>query len=183
MKKNRAVISIIGTILGVIVSDLARIIHKYQVFNCPKIKIYFLSMLLLIRKKIITILAKDGGAEVGYLEHCIVLEELSRASAAIALSYGAHSNLCVNQIARNGNEKQKAKYLPKVCYLFIFTFIDYLESYLSIKSSYCFTCYFYICYYDVYFYLFFYSQIFIHEGFLKFSSLGFLNEKIQRYQK
>lgn len=80
------------------------------------------------QENITVILAKDGGAEVGYLEHCIVLEELSRASAAIALSYGAHSNLCVNQIARNGNEKQKAKYLPKVCYLFIFVFIDYLES-------------------------------------------------------
>lgn len=53
-----------------------------------------------------------------------MLEELSRVSAAIALSYGAHSNLCVNQIARNGNEKQKAKYLPKVCYWFIVTFID-----------------------------------------------------------
>lgn len=74
------------------------------------------------QENIIVILAKDGGAEVGYLEHCIVLEELSRASAAIALSYGAHSNLCVNQIARNGNEKQKAKYLPKVCYLFILYF-------------------------------------------------------------
>lgn len=54
-----------------------------------------------------------------------MLEELSRASAAIALSYGAHSNLCVNQIARNGNEKQKAKYLPKVCYLFIILSIIY----------------------------------------------------------
>ncbi|XP_035212154.1 isovaleryl-CoA dehydrogenase, mitochondrial-like [Stegodyphus dumicola] len=62
----------------------------------------------------LTVPAKDGGAEVGYLEHCVVMEELSRASAAIALSYGAHSNLCVNQIARNGNEKQKAKYLPKL---------------------------------------------------------------------
>ncbi|KAG8201723.1 hypothetical protein JTE90_012784 [Oedothorax gibbosus] len=62
----------------------------------------------------LTVPAKDGGAEVGYLEHCIVLEELSRASASIALSYGAHSNLCINQISRNGNEKQKAKYLPKL---------------------------------------------------------------------
>ncbi|GFQ66552.1 isovaleryl-CoA dehydrogenase, mitochondrial [Trichonephila clavata] len=62
----------------------------------------------------LTVPAKDGGAEVGYLEHCIVMEEISRASASLALSYGAHSNLCVNQISRNGNEKQKAKYLPKL---------------------------------------------------------------------
>ena len=55
-----------------------------------------------------------GGAQMGYLEHCIVVEEMSRASAAVALSYGAHSNLCVNQIVRNGNEEQKQKFLPKV---------------------------------------------------------------------
>jgi isovaleryl-CoA dehydrogenase len=52
---------------------------------------------------------------MGYLDHCLVMEELSRVSAAVALSYGAHSNLCINQIARNGNEKQKQQYLPKVC--------------------------------------------------------------------
>jgi alkylation response protein AidB-like acyl-CoA dehydrogenase len=50
---------------------------------------------------------------MGYTEHCIVMEELSRASGSVALSYGAHSNLCVNQISRNGNEAQKKKYLPK----------------------------------------------------------------------
>lgn len=55
-----------------------------------------------------------GGAAMGYTEHCLVMEELSRASASIALSYGAHSNLCVNQIVRNGSEAQKAKYLPKL---------------------------------------------------------------------
>lgn len=55
-----------------------------------------------------------GGAELGYFEHSIVLEEMSRSSAAIALSYGAHSNLCVNQIQRNGNEEQKQKFLPKL---------------------------------------------------------------------
>lgn len=54
---------------------------------------------------------------MAYLDHCLVMEEMSRASAAIALSYGAHSNLCVNQIVRNGTEAQKEKYLPKVqCY-------------------------------------------------------------------
>lgn len=53
-----------------------------------------------------------GGAEMGYLEHCIVMEELSRASGSVALSYGAHSNLCVNQLARNGTAAQKEKYLP-----------------------------------------------------------------------
>ncbi|XP_067139966.1 isovaleryl-CoA dehydrogenase, mitochondrial isoform X1 [Centruroides vittatus] len=62
----------------------------------------------------ITVPEKYGGLQSGYLEHCIVLEEMSRVSAAIALSYGAHSNLCINQIARNGNEKQKEKYLPKL---------------------------------------------------------------------
>jgi len=56
---------------------------------------------------------------MSYLEHCLVMEEMSRVSAAIALSYGAHSNLCVNQISKNGNEEQKAKYLPKVKYFYL----------------------------------------------------------------
>ena len=55
-----------------------------------------------------------GGAAMGYLAHTIAMEEISRASASIGLSYGAHSNLCVNQITRNGTEAQKAKYLPKL---------------------------------------------------------------------
>ncbi len=55
-----------------------------------------------------------GGAGMGYLEHCVAMEEISRASASVGLSYGAHSNLCVNQIARNGNEDQKGRYLPKL---------------------------------------------------------------------
>lgn len=55
-----------------------------------------------------------GGTGLGYLDHVIVMEEMSRVSAAIALSYGAHSNLCVNQMVRHANEKQKEKYLPKV---------------------------------------------------------------------
>ncbi|WP_421870573.1 isovaleryl-CoA dehydrogenase [Pararhizobium sp.] len=55
-----------------------------------------------------------GGIGLGYLAHCVVMEEISRASASVALSYGAHSNLCVNQINRNGSEAQKAKYLPKL---------------------------------------------------------------------
>jgi len=55
-----------------------------------------------------------GGANLGYLAHMIVMEELSRASASVALSYGAHSNLCVNQLHRNGTEEQKKKYLPKL---------------------------------------------------------------------
>jgi isovaleryl-CoA dehydrogenase len=55
-----------------------------------------------------------GGAQMGYLAHTIAMEEISRASASIGLSYGAHSNLCVNQIVRNGNETQKTKYLPKL---------------------------------------------------------------------
>jgi len=62
----------------------------------------------------VTIPEEYGGAGMGYLEHVIAMEELSRASAAVALSYGAHSNLCVNQINRNGTEEQKRKYLPKL---------------------------------------------------------------------
>src|SRR5271166_5788560 len=55
-----------------------------------------------------------GGLALGYLEHCVAMEEVSRASGSVSLSYGAHSNLCVNHIARNGNEEQKARYLPKL---------------------------------------------------------------------
>ena len=62
----------------------------------------------------ITVEEEYGGAGLGYLEHCLAVEEMSRASAAVGLSYGAHSNLCVNQIRRNGSEAQKRKYLPKL---------------------------------------------------------------------
>lgn len=55
-----------------------------------------------------------GGAGMGYLEHCVAMEEISRASASVGLSYGAHSNLCVNQINRNGNKEQKDRYLSKL---------------------------------------------------------------------
>lgn len=55
-----------------------------------------------------------GGLGLGYLEHTFVMEEVSRASGSVALSYGAHSNLCVNQLVRNGNKEQKERYLPKV---------------------------------------------------------------------
>ena len=55
-----------------------------------------------------------GGLGLGYLEHCVAMEEVSRASGSVGLSYGAHSNLCVNQIVRNGNEEQKERYLPKL---------------------------------------------------------------------
>ena len=57
---------------------------------------------------------KYGGLGMGYLAHCVVMEEISRGSASIGLSYGAHSNLCINQINLNGNEQQKEKYLPKL---------------------------------------------------------------------
>src|SRR3954471_1743131 len=60
----------------------------------------------------ITVEEEYGGANMGYLAHCVAMEEVSRASASVGLSYGAHSNLCVNQIRRNGNEAQKRKYLP-----------------------------------------------------------------------
>ncbi|EPC04022.1 isovaleryl-CoA dehydrogenase [Litchfieldella anticariensis FP35 = DSM 16096] len=62
----------------------------------------------------ITVPEEDGGAGMGYLAHCIAMEEISRASASVGLSYGAHSNLCVNQIKLNGTTEQKAKYLPKL---------------------------------------------------------------------
>ncbi|MBX9834965.1 MAG: isovaleryl-CoA dehydrogenase [Burkholderiaceae bacterium] len=62
----------------------------------------------------ITVPEEHGGAEMGYLAHMVAMEEISRASASVGLSYGAHSNLCVNQINRNGNAAQKAKYLAKL---------------------------------------------------------------------
>jgi isovaleryl-CoA dehydrogenase len=62
----------------------------------------------------ITVEEKWGGAGLGYLEHCVAMEEISRASGSIGLSYGAHSNLCVNQIRRNGSADQKKRYLPKL---------------------------------------------------------------------
>ena len=62
----------------------------------------------------ITVSDQYGGAGMGYLEHCVALEEISRASASVGLSYGAHSNLCVNQIYRNGNEEQRQRFLPKL---------------------------------------------------------------------
>ena len=62
----------------------------------------------------ITVEEDYGGSGLGYLEHCIAVEEVSRASASVGLSYGAHSNLCVNQLRRNGSEAQKRQYLPKL---------------------------------------------------------------------
>ncbi|SDE50219.1 isovaleryl-CoA dehydrogenase [Limimaricola pyoseonensis] len=62
----------------------------------------------------ITVEEEFGGAGMGYLAHCVAVEEISRASASVGLSYGAHSNLCVNQLRRNGTEEQKRKYLPKL---------------------------------------------------------------------
>jgi len=62
----------------------------------------------------ITVEEKWGGSGLGYLEHCVAMEEISRASGSVGLSYGAHSNLCVNQIRRNGSADQKKRYLPKL---------------------------------------------------------------------
>ena len=62
----------------------------------------------------ITVPQDEGGAGMGYLAHCVAIEEISRASASVGLSYGAHSNLCVNQIARWGTHQQRQKYLPKL---------------------------------------------------------------------
>jgi len=63
----------------------------------------------------ITAPARFGGMEENYFEHLLIMEELTRASASVALSYGAHSNLCVNQLTRYGTEEQKEKYLPRLC--------------------------------------------------------------------
>ncbi len=62
----------------------------------------------------ITVEEEYGGSGLGYLEHCVAMEEVSRASASVGLSYGAHSNLCVNQMRRNGSDAQKKRYLPKL---------------------------------------------------------------------
>ena len=62
----------------------------------------------------VTVEEEWGGAGMGYLEHCVAMEEISRASASVGLSYGAHSNLCVNQLRKNGTEDQKRRYLPKL---------------------------------------------------------------------
>ena len=59
--------------------------------------------------------AKYGGSELNYTAHTMIMEELSRASGSIALSYGAHSALCLAQLTRHGSEEQKMKYLPKLC--------------------------------------------------------------------
>ncbi|WP_144395044.1 isovaleryl-CoA dehydrogenase [Pleionea sediminis] len=63
----------------------------------------------------LTVEEEYGGSGMGYLEHVVAMEEISRASASIGLSYGAHSNLCVNQLRKNGTHEQKLKYLPKLC--------------------------------------------------------------------
>jgi len=62
----------------------------------------------------VTVAEEYGGAGLGYLAHCVAMEEISRASGSVGLSYGAHSNLCVNQISRNGNAAQKQRYLPRL---------------------------------------------------------------------
>ena len=63
----------------------------------------------------ITVDEQYGGSGMGYVAHCVAMEEISRTSASVGLSYGAHSNLCVNQLHKNGTEEQKLKYLPKLC--------------------------------------------------------------------
>lgn len=62
----------------------------------------------------ITVEEEYGGADMGYLAHCVAMEEVSRGSASVGLSYGAHSNICINQIKLNGNDEQKRRYLPKL---------------------------------------------------------------------
>ena len=64
----------------------------------------------------ITVPEEYGGSGMSYLAHLVAVEEISRASASVGLSYGAHSNLCVNQLKLNGSDAQKKKYLPNTCY-------------------------------------------------------------------
>ena len=63
----------------------------------------------------LTVPSQYGGSEMGYLAHTVAMEEISRASGSVGLSYGAHSNLCVNNLYANGNEAQRTRYLPKLC--------------------------------------------------------------------
>ena len=63
----------------------------------------------------ITVSEQYGGSNMGYLAHAVAMEEISRASASVGLSYGAHANLCVNQLYKNGSDAQKMRYLPKLC--------------------------------------------------------------------
>ena len=69
----------------------------------------------------ITVAEKYGGLGLGYLAHTVVIEEIARASASVSLSYGAHSNLCINQLHLNGSEEQKEKYLPKLISCLLYT--------------------------------------------------------------
>jgi len=69
-------------------------------------------------------IAKYGGTEAGYLDHVLVMEEISRASGAVGLSYGAHSNLCINQLRRYGSEEQLQKYLPKVIFWVVILILE-----------------------------------------------------------
>ena len=62
-----------------------------------------------------TVPAEFGGSDMGYLAHVVAMEEISRASASVGLSYGAHSNLCMNNLYLNGTDEQRKKYLPKLC--------------------------------------------------------------------
>lgn len=62
-----------------------------------------------------TVEEQYGGSNLGYLEHVVAMQEISRASASVGLSYGAMSNLCLNQLSKNGSHEQKLKYLPKLC--------------------------------------------------------------------
>ena len=72
------------------------------------------TIIIIIIIKGITVPSEYGGLGLGYRAHCMAMEELSRASGSVALSYGAHSNLCINQLVRNGNPAQLSKYLPKL---------------------------------------------------------------------
>ena len=88
-------------------------------FYSKVIKLMLIKMMIMVLPSFnahicIIITADYGGTGGGFLDHCLIMEELSRVSASIGLSYGAHSNLCVHQLCRNGNEEQKKKYLPKV---------------------------------------------------------------------
>lgn len=91
-----------------------------------KTNVYYLCLLGM------TVKSEYGGSEASYLDHCVAMEEISRGCSAIGLSYGAHSNLCINQIHRNGTEQQKKKYLPKVQIITLSLLSNFQNSHLPV---------------------------------------------------
>ncbi|KAJ6640622.1 Isovaleryl-CoA dehydrogenase, mitochondrial [Pseudolycoriella hygida] len=103
------------TVFNLVQKELAP--HSYEIDKTSNFKNLrqFWKQLGSIGALGITAKSEYGGSDGSYLDHCIIMEEISRGDGGVGLSYGAHSNLCINQISRNGTEEQKQKYLPKLC--------------------------------------------------------------------